>query len=163
MSDKNAPKIRTTEEIQAAGKAAYEASEAIDPNQDVEDKKKMTVDEGRQRIKEIDSAQNLDKMEDLKIPTRRVKMLMVNPADFMFLFTKGLVFRKRTRIISGVPEDAKLIALAADSARNGVMLVVESETYDEVPINVLPPVQVVEIDTRTLDDAKKKKATRKKK
>lgn len=128
-----------------------------------EEKKTITQEEGKERIKEIDGAQDLDKLKDLKIPTRRVKMLMVNPADFMFLFTKGLVFRKRTRIVEGVPEDAQLIAVAPDSIRNGIMLVVQSEEYDEVPINVLPPVQVVEIDTRTLDATKKKKVTRKKK
>lgn len=140
------------------------SEEVINPEDlKTEEPKKMTVEEGKKRIKEIDGAQDLDKMKDIKIPTRRVKMLMVNPADFMFLFTKGLVFRKRTRIISGLPEDAKLVTIAADSARNGIMLVVESEEYDEVPINVLPPVQVVEIDTRTLEDSKKKKASRKKK
>lgn len=97
-----------------------------------------------------------------KIPVRRVKMLMVNPTDFMFLFTKGLTFRKTTKIIDGVPEDAKLIAVAADSSRNGIMLVVESAEYDEVAINVLPPVQPVSIEVGDKSATKKKKAPRKK-
>lgn len=139
------------------------SDEGIDPKQDIKDKETITAGEAKERIKEIDSAQDLEKMKDTKVPTRRVKMLMVNPADFMFLFTKGLVFRKRTRIISGVPDDAKLITVAPDSVRNGIMLVVESEEFDEIPINVLPPVIVVEIDTRTLEDSKKKKASRKRK
>lgn len=109
-----------------------------------------------------ENPEDLDKLKDAEIPTRRVKMLMVNPADFMFLFTKGLVFRKRTRIVKGIPEDAKLVAVAADSMRNGIMLVVESSEYEEVPINVLPPVQVVEIDTRTMDEVKKRIVRKKK-
>lgn len=110
-----------------------------------------------------DNAADLEKLKDAKIPTRRVKMLMVNPADFMYLFTKGLVFRKQTKIVKGVPEDAVLVAIAADSMRNGIMLVVESQTYDEVPINVLPPVEPVSIDLGVPGATKKKKAPRKKK
>lgn len=97
-----------------------------------------------------------------KIPVRRVRMLMVNPADFMFLFTKGMLYRKTTRIIEGVPDDARLIAVTADSARNGIMLVVESAEYDEIPINVLPPVQPVSINVGDKSATKKKKAARKK-
>lgn len=96
------------------------------------------------------------------IPVRRVRMLMVNPADFMFLFTKGMLYRKTTRIIEGVPDDARLIAVAADSPRNGIMLVVESDEYDEIPINVLPPVQPVSINVGDKSATKKKKAPRKK-
>lgn len=127
-----------------------------------EPKKMINKDEGLARMKRIDSAPKLENINAADIPTRRVRMLMVNPADFMFLFTKGLAFRKRTKIIEGVPEDASLIAVAADSARNGIMLVVESTEYDEIPINVLPPVQVVNIDTRIIGATKKKKAPRKK-
>lgn len=100
---------------------------------------------------------------EVKIPTRRVRVLMVNPTDFMFLFTKGLVFRKTTKLIEGVPEDAQLIAVAADSVRNGVMLVVQSKEYDEVPMDVLPPVQMCSIDVGVKGATKKKKAPRKKK
>lgn len=107
----------------------------------------------------IDTKAPKDAQEQLKksvVPTRRVKMLMVNPADFMFLFTKGLIFRKNTRLIKGIPDDAKLIAVAGDSARNGIMLVVESSKYNPVPINVLPPVESVEIQTGENPNTKKK-------
>lgn len=105
-----------------------------------------------------------EKLKDAKIPTRRVKMLMVNPTDFMFLFTKGLKFRKNYKLVKGVPEDAQVIAVAPDSVRNGIMLVVQSSEYDEVPINVLPPVQPIDIDLDSVDrPTKKAKAPRKKK
>lgn len=101
-------------------------------------------------------------IEEKDIPTRRAKMLMVNPADFMFLFTKGLEFRKHTKIISGVPDDAELLTVAAEPARGAIMLVVQSESYDEIPINELPPVELVEIQTGKPGATKKKKAPRKK-
>jgi hypothetical protein len=93
-----------------------------------------------------------EEQKTTEVPKRRVKMLMVKPAEFMFLFTKGLRFQKNFKIISGIPEDTKLIAIAADSIRNGIMLVVSSSEYDEIPINVLPPVEMVNID---LDGIKK--------
>lgn len=110
-----------------------------------------------------DNQQDLDKLKNAPIPTRRVRMLMVNPADFMYLFTEGLVFRKRAELIKGVPDDAVLIAIAADSMRNGIMLVVQSKTFDEIPINELPPVIPVSIQTGVVGATKKKKGPRKKK
>lgn len=98
------------------------------------------------------------KPEGAKIPKRRVKMLMVKPGEFMFLFTKGLRFQKNFKVIAGIPEDAKVITVAPDSIRNGIMIVVQSQEYDEVPINVLPPVEPVDID---LDGIKGASATKK--
>lgn len=105
---------------------------------------------------------DLEKLKTAKVPVRRVKMLMVNPTDFMFLFTKGLKWRKNTTIILGVPEDAQVIAVAADSVRNGIMLVLKSSEYDEIPINVLPPVEPISIDVGVKNATKKKKQPRKK-
>lgn len=101
-------------------------------------------------------------IEQKDVPTRRVRMMMVNPADFMFLFTKGMTFRKHSVLIEGLPEDAQLIAIAADSIRNGIMLVVQSDSFDEIPIDVLPPVQRVQIQTGIINATKKKKVPRKK-
>ena len=96
------------------------------------------------------------------IPTRKAKLLMVNPTDFMFLFEKGLSFRKHTKLIEGIPEDAVLLAVAADPVRHGIMLVVQSESYEPIPINQMPPTQVVTIQTGVVDATKKKKQPRKK-
>lgn len=125
-------------------------------------KKTITKAEAKKKLKQIDSTPDLEKMKKAEIPMRRVRMLMVNPTDFMFLFTKGLKFRKATEVIEGVPDDATLIAVAADSVRNGIMLVVQSSEYEPIPINVLPPVQPVSINTGVKDATKKKKPTRKK-
>jgi hypothetical protein len=100
--------------------------------------------------------------ENSEVPTRRAKMLMVNPTDFMFLFTKGLRFRKQAKLIEGLPEDAELIAVAADPVRHGIMLVVKSESYDEIPIDKMPPTELVSIDVGLKGATKKKKAPRKK-
>lgn len=91
-----------------------------------------------------------------KIPTRRAKMLMVNPSDFMFLFTKGLEFRKNTKLIEGIPEDAQLIAVAAEPVRHAVMLVVKSDSYPPIPISEMPPVELVKIQTGVIGATKKK-------
>ena len=109
--------------------------------------------------------EDLEKLKELEIPKRRAKMLMVNPADFMFLFTRGLKVRKGYKMIEGIPDDAKLLTIAAEPVRGGIMMVVESEEYDEIPINIMPPVQVISIQTGKLRDSmatKKKKQPRKK-
>lgn len=104
-----------------------------------------------------------EKPKPAEIPTRRVKMLMVKPGEFMFLFTKGLRFQKNFKVIKGVPEDAKLITVVPDSIRNGIMLVVQSSEYPEVPMNVLPDVEPVEIDLDAVKRPTKKDVKRKKK
>lgn len=133
-------------------KAAAEATQV---------KEQIKAADAAPKVAAADTTPDLEKLKTAKIPTRRVKMLMVNPTDFMYLFTEGLVWRKRTELIEGVPADSKLIAVAADSVRNGIMLVVQSKEYDEVPINVLPPVQVVSI--QTINGSTKKKAAPRKK
>lgn len=80
-----------------------------------------------------------------KTPTRRVRMMQVDPASFMMLFTKGMKFDRTVKIIDGVPADAKLLTVSYDAVRNGIIFVLESETYDEIPINVLPPIEYVGI------------------
>lgn len=105
---------------------------------------------------------DLEKMKKARIPTRRAKMLMVNPADFMYLFTKGLEFRKHTKLIAGIPEDAELIAVAAEPVRHAIMLVVKSKTYEPIPINEMPPIELVSIQTGRVGATKKKKQPRKK-
>lgn len=105
---------------------------------------------------------DLEDMKKAKIPTRRAKMLMVNPGDFMFLFTKGLKWRKNTQLIAGIPDDAELIAVAAEPVRHAIMLVVKSSTYEPIPIDQMPPIELVEIQTGRVGATKKKPAPRKK-
>jgi len=112
-------------------------------------------------IKEINMSEDIDKIKEAKIPTRRAKMLMVNPVDFMFLFTKGLKWRKNTSLVSGIPEDAELLTIAAEPVRGGIMLVVKSASYPEIPISQMPPIELVEIQTG-VTGATKKKVVRKK-
>jgi hypothetical protein len=104
-----------------------------------------------------------EKFQSTDVPKRRVAMLMVKPGEFMFLFTKGLRFQKNFKVIAGVPDDAKVIAVAPDSIRNGIMIVVTSKEFEEIPINVLPPVIPVDIDLDGVKNATKKKNARKKK
>lgn len=80
-----------------------------------------------------------------EVQSRRVKFLMVNPTDFMYLFTTGMKFRKSTHIVQGLPADAKLIHMTYDDARRGILLIVESEEFDLVPVTDHPPVLLVEI------------------
>lgn len=83
--------------------------------------------------------------EQPQIKTRRVRFMMVNPADFMTLFTKGLKVKTGFKIIEGLPKDARLLTMAYDGVRGGVMMVVESDTYDEIPITQMPPIESVRI------------------
>lgn len=98
-----------------------------------------------------------EKIEAQEVPKRRVAMLMVKPGEFMFLFKKGLRFQKNFKVIEGIPEDAKIIAVAPDSIRNGIMLVVQSAEFDEIPITTLPPIIPVNIDLDGIKNATKKK------
>ena len=90
-------------------------------------------------------------------PTRRVRFLIVNPADFLYLFTKGLVLAKRTQVFEGVPEDALLMSMTVDHVRGGIILVVQSSEYEPIPITQMPPVQEVKIRVGVEGATKKKK------
>ena len=96
-----------------------------------------------------------------EIPTRRVKWFMIDPIHFMSFFTDGVVFRRYTKIAKGIPADAKLIGVAHEARMGGpsgaIMLVVESEEFDEVPMNVMPPGEPLEIQIGDPDATKKKK------
>lgn len=102
----------------------------------------------------------LKKIEDLApedVPKRRVRFLMINPQDFLQMFTKGLVIAKRVKILKGVPEDAKVIQMTVDHVRGGIILVVESQEYDEIPQNEMPPVQYIALRLGADPQPKKKK------
>lgn len=104
-----------------------------------------------------------EKFKASEVPKRRAAMLMVKPGEFIFLFTKGLRFQKNFKVIAGLPEDAKVISVAPDSIRNGIMIVVTSNEFEEIPINVLPPVIPVNIDLDGIKNATKKKNVPKRK
>lgn len=94
------------------------------------------------------------KNERLEIPARKVKMFMVNPAAFMSFFTKGFRFKTGIKVKAGIPEDAQLVHVGYDTGRNGIIFVIESESYKPIPITAAPPVELIEIDWGSL---KKKK------
>lgn len=100
--------------------------------------------------------------EKPEIEKRRTKVMAVNPHAFMSLFTKGLEFRKRTKLIDGVPEDAMLVGITYDVRRDSLLLVVESKEYDEIPINEVPPFQNISIQTQ-FGSTKKKNVPKRKK
>lgn len=99
--------------------------------------------------------------EKPEIETRRTKVMMIEAHGFMSLFTKGLEFRKRTKLIDGAPEDAQIVGITYDTRRDGVLMVIESKEYDPVPINELPPIQMIQVQTE-FGGTKKKKQPRKK-
>lgn len=116
--------------------------------------------------KEIETPQTLKVAEGFRstdVPVARRAMLMVKPGEFMFLFTKGLRFQKNFKVIKGVPDDAKIIAVVPDSIRNGIMVVIQSAEFDEIPMTALPPVIPVDIDLDGIKNATKKKNVPKRK
>lgn len=80
------------------------------------------------------------------ITTRQVKMLMINPQDFIVLFTKGLKVRGGYKVVKGVPKDAKILSVAYEPARGGIMLIVESSEYTAIPSTTMPPIEQVSIE-----------------
>lgn len=80
------------------------------------------------------------------IRQRRIKLAMINPPDFMALFKKGGKIRTGFKVIKGLPADAKILNIAYDNMRGAICVIVESETFDEVEVGVLPPNLPVEID-----------------
>lgn len=101
-------------------------------------------------------------VDDNGIRGRRVKVVMINPFDFVGLLTKGAKFRRYTEIIAGVPIDAEILAMSADTNRHGIMFVIHSDTYPIVPLIEMPPIEALEIQTE-LKNATKALKTRKKK
>ena len=88
--------------------------------------------------------------------------MMVNPYEFMHLFTKGATFKKHTKLIEGVPEDAEIIGITYDTRRDHILLVLESASYAPVKITDIPPIEVVSIQIGLPGATKKKSASRKK-
>ena len=95
-------------------------------------------------------------------PVARRRFLIVNPTEFIGFFTKGFVFAKRVKMIEGVPEDAQVVSMTVDHVRNGLVFLVESEEYDEIPMTQMPPVQHISIEFGVQNATKKKKPSRKK-
>jgi hypothetical protein len=97
-----------------------------------------------------------------EVPKFRRRFLMVNPQDFLQLFTKGLVLSKRMSVFTGVPADAMIVSMTVDHVRGGIMLLCQSDEYEEIPATDMPPVQMVEIELGVKDATKKARSTRKK-
>lgn len=108
---------------------------------------------------EVDNYEMNDKGE----PCRRVKIVMVNAYEFVPLLTKGMVFRRYTKMLDGVPADAKLLAMSADTNRHGIMFVIESSEYDLIPLTEMPPIQRLDIQTELKNATKAVRSKRKKK
>jgi hypothetical protein len=98
-----------------------------------------------------------------EIDKRRTRVAAINPHAFMSLFTKGLRFRKQTALIEGIPEDALLVGITYDVRRDMILIVIESEEYDEIPINEIPPFQHINFQTQWGSTKKKVIPKRKKK
>ena len=99
---------------------------------------------------------------DEGVPTKPRRVLMISPSEFAGLFTKGLVFAKKTRIAEGIPEDAKLLGVAYDLRLDAIVMVVESAEYDEVPMTELPPRQLISIEQGVAKAVERKNGYKKK-
>lgn len=100
---------------------------------------------------------NIDE-EALKAAAKaRRKVVMINPEEFLGLFTKGLKFAKNTTVFDGVPEDAKLLGIAYDVRLDSIVMVVSSSEYDEIEMTELPPRQFIGIKMGEVSKVVKKK------
>lgn len=98
-----------------------------------------------------------ERLNSEALSTRNVRFLVINPSEFLSLFTKGLVFAKRTQIMDGVPEDAVVIGMTVDHVRGGIVMTVQSEEYEPVPKTKMPPVQEIAIKIGVEGATKKKR------
>lgn len=98
-----------------------------------------------------------------EVATRRTRVMMINPVEWMSLFTTGVKFAKQTSLIEGVPADAVMIGCAYDIRRDAILIVLESEAYEPVPITEQPPTQLVRIKIGVENATKKKPAKKRKK
>lgn len=114
-----------------------------------------------QEVKEAPKEESPD--VEPEVIYRKVKVLLVNPVDFMYLFVKGMKFRKQTKIMEGLPEDAELVGCAYDAIRGAIMMVVKSEEYEPIPTTDSPPAQFMKIQIGDRKATKKKPVARKKK
>jgi len=93
-----------------------------------------------------------------KAETRRVKVLIVSSASFMSLFTKGMKFHKNATVFEGVPEDAEVVGIGSNPVMPGVLLVVKSQEFEEIPVTENPPYIQIGINLgNNISQAKKKK------
>lgn len=99
--------------------------------------------------------QKVEDLEEAEVPTHRVRFLIIDPNQFLSIFTKGLVLAKRVRVLKGVPEDAEVVRMTVDHVRGGIILVVRSDEYEEIPINKMPEVQYIEMDLGNKNATKK--------
>lgn len=98
-----------------------------------------------------------------EVPTRRTRVMMINPVEWMSLFTTGVRFAKQVQLIEGLPKDAQMIGCAYDIRRDAILIVVESDEYEPVPITEQPPTQLVRIKFGDPAGSKKKKPAKRKK
>ena len=110
----------------------------------------------KKTFRELEQERNA-KVNEKPIAMHRVRYLMVNPADFLQLFSEGLVLAKRMAVFTGVPADARVKNMTVDHVRGGIILVVESSEYEELPMTDMPPVQLIEIQQGVKDATKKKR------
>lgn len=93
-----------------------------------------------------------------KVEARRVKVFMMKPEDFMSLFVKGFKFHKNATVFEGLPEDAECVGIGSNGVIPGVLLVVQSQEFDPIPVTENPPVVTISINLgNNISQAKKKK------
>lgn len=103
------------------------------------------ADEAKEDIRVVEKRENA-KVNVGEVPTRKVRFIMINPQSFLGMFQTGLTLSKRMKVIQGVPDDAKVINMTVDHVRGGIILVIESEEYEPIPMTNMPPVQLLEVD-----------------
>lgn len=74
---------------------------------------------------------------------RKIKLLYVDPGQFMSLFKEGLKVREDFEIVAGLPKDAQVMGVTYEPRVGGILIVIYSETFEETPHGeILPMVQV---------------------
>ena len=79
------------------------------------------------------------------VESRKMKIIFIDPVQFMAFFREGLEIRESYKIIKGIPGDAQILGVSYDVRMNGIVMVVYSEYFEEVEKGAQLPVLPVEI------------------
>ena len=71
----------------------------------------------------------------------RVRRFEISPEAFPMQFTKGMKFK----VEEGIPEGATFRGFAVDPMRNLLVVFVEHESFDEIPVAGEPPLDTISI------------------
>lgn len=80
------------------------------------------------------------------VRTRNLALLYIERQGFMALFKDGVKWRANTKFTTGIPDDAVVQSVFASPERDGVMMLLQSPSFEPVIEGAMPPILAVRVD-----------------